>query len=74
MNRQSGIRTALKWAKSDLGRDVTKSELVGVLLLVGSLVLGLVASGLRSHALGIVAGAAFVLADVVLLLGGRRAI
>ena len=73
MNRYSPISTALNWAKTEFGRDVTKSELIGVVLLIGSVVVGIMAVGLRSSLLGVIAGALFVIGDVVFLIGGARA-
>lgn len=65
----SPIRTVLKLARSGLDRTLTPKELVGAFLLVVSVIVGLFAIGLRSTTLGIFAGAAFIIGDVLWMLG-----
>ena len=72
LNKGSYVHTCINWAKNKLSRRLTRTEMLGALLIVSSLIVGLFAVGLRSSTLGLLAGASFLNGDVLFLIGGAR--
>ena len=56
-----------------MSRDLGKTEVLGVSSIVASLLTALLAAGLQSTPLWMVAGTLFVVGDVLLLIGGSGA-